>query len=124
MILKSIFLVLCHLHYLYNWTNMQYIHEVRILIDTSAILGVLLNEISKESIVSKTKDATLMAPASIPWEIGNAVSSLLKRKKLYGRLAMQVFEEYRKIPIQFLEVELNETIPLVEKHGIYAYDAY
>lgn len=103
---------------------MQYIHEVRILIDTSAVLGVLLNENSKESIVSKTKDATLIAPSSIHWEIGNAVSSLIKRKKLSGRMALQVFEEYQKIPIQYLEVDLKETIALVEKHGIYAYDAY
>lgn len=103
---------------------MQYIHEMRILVDTSAILGVLLNEDSKESIVAKTKDATLIAPASIHWEIGNAVSSLIKRKKLSGRTALQLIEEYRKIPIQYLDADLRETVAVVEKHGIYAYDAY
>ena len=103
---------------------MQYIHEMRILVDTSAILGVLLNEGSKEGIVAKTKGASLIAPASIHWEIGNAVSSLIKRKKLSGRIALQLIEEYQKIPIQYLDVDLKETISVIEKHGIYAYDAY
>lgn len=103
---------------------MQYIREVRVLIDTSAVLGVLLNEDSKQRIVAKTKDASLMAPASIHWELGNAVSSLIKRKKLSGGLALELIEEYRKIPIQYLDVDLKETVSVIERHGIYAYDAY
>jgi predicted nucleic acid-binding protein len=103
---------------------MQYIHDVRILVDTSVIVGVLLNEDSKERIISKTKGATLIAPASLHWEIGNVVSSLIKRKKVSGRIALQLIEEYHKISIQYLDVDLKETIAVVERHGIYAYDAY
>jgi predicted nucleic acid-binding protein len=97
---------------------------MRILVDASAILSVLLNEATKEKIVAKTKDATLIAPASIHWEIGNAVSSLLKRKKISGAEGVQVVEEYLKIPIQYVEVDLKEAVSVAGKHSLYAYDAY
>jgi predicted nucleic acid-binding protein len=97
---------------------------MRILVDDSAILSVLLNEATKEKIVAKTKDATLIAPASIHWEIGNAVSSLLKRKKISGAEGVQVVEEYLKIPIQYVDVDLKEAVSVAGKHSLYAYDAY
>jgi predicted nucleic acid-binding protein len=97
---------------------------MRILVDASAILSVLLNEATKEKIVAKTKDATLIAPASIHWEIGNAVSSLLKRKKISGAEGVQVVEEYLKIPIQYVDVDLKEAVSVAGKHSLYAYDAY
>jgi predicted nucleic acid-binding protein len=97
---------------------------MRILVDASAILSVLLNEATKEKIVAKTKDATLIAPASIHWEIGNAVSSLLKRKKISGAEGVQVVEEYLKIPIQYVDVDMKEAVSVAGKHSLYAYDAY
>jgi predicted nucleic acid-binding protein len=97
---------------------------MRILVDASAILSVLLNEATKEKIVAKTKDATLIAPASIHWEIGNAVSSLLKRKKISGAEGVQVVEEYLKIPIQYVDVDMKEAVSVAGKHSLYDYDAY
>ena len=49
---------------------------MEIVIDTSAILTVLLNESAKDQILSKTVGCTLISPFSIDAEIGNAFSAI------------------------------------------------
>lgn len=97
---------------------------MRLVIDTSALLCILLNQGPKREIVEKTQGATLIAPGSLHWEIGNAVSSLLKRRKISSIEARKVIEGYLEIPIQFAEVDLKSTVDLAGKHAIYAYDAF
>jgi predicted nucleic acid-binding protein len=97
---------------------------VKLVVDTSAILGVLLNQGPKEWLVASTTGATLIAPVSLHWEIGNALSSLLKRKKITEKEADNVLDAYEKIPIQFVEADLKASLALVSKHLIYAYNAY
>lgn len=53
-----------------------------IVIDTSALLAVLLGEPERDRVVQITAGHTLIGPGSIPWEIGNAFSALFKRKRL------------------------------------------
>ena len=97
---------------------------MRIVIDASAILAVLLNQEQRDSIVGLTVGATLIAPGSLHWEIGNALSSLMKRKKLGEKDALIALDDYSRIPIQFEHVDLKSVLPIVQKHLIYAYDAY
>ena len=97
---------------------------MKLVVDTSAILGVLLDQGAKEWLVAKTAGATLIAPASLHWEIGNALSSLMKRKKISEKEAGAVLDAYSKIPIQFVDTDLKASLALVDKHSIYAYDAY
>ena len=55
---------------------------MQIVIDTSAVMAVILNEDSKPAIVEATIDTTLSAPGSLHWEVGNALSSLLKQRRI------------------------------------------
>ena len=55
---------------------------MRIAIDTSAIIAVIVNQPDKSKIVAATVNVELIAPASVKWEIGNALSSLQKRGKI------------------------------------------
>ena len=50
---------------------------MNIAVDTSVIIAVLTNEKSKEKLIQLTKGADLVAPASMHWEMGNAISSML-----------------------------------------------
>lgn len=97
---------------------------MRIVVDASAILSVLLNQEQRERIVELTVGATLIAPGSLHWEIGNALSSLMKRRKLAEKDALLALEDYVRIPIQFEHVDLKSVLPMVQRHMIYAYDAY
>ncbi len=95
-----------------------------IVIDTSAIVAVVLNEPEKSALIENTMDTTLVAPPSVPWEIGNALSAMLKRKRINLDQAQAALVAYRQIPIRFVEVKLDEVLVHSDSLGIYAYDAY
>lgn len=95
-----------------------------IVVDTSVILAVVLNEPTKADLIRLTAGAELIAPLSLHWEIGNALSAMLKRKRITETEAQQALIEYQKIPIRFLDVPLDTTLQIVAQHLIYAYDAY
>jgi predicted nucleic acid-binding protein len=95
-----------------------------LVVDTSVILVVVLNEPTKATLIRLTAGAELIAPLSLHWEIGNALSAMLKRKRITEVEAQQALVEYQKIPIRFLDVPLDATLQLVAQHQIYAYDAY
>jgi predicted nucleic acid-binding protein len=97
---------------------------MEIVVDASVLIAVITNEAEKEKLVAMTNKAELIAPLSIHWEIGNAFSSLLKRKRVTIDEALQAIETYLQIPIRFVEVELTESLELADGIGLYAYDAY
>jgi predicted nucleic acid-binding protein len=96
----------------------------QIIIDTSAIIAVVLNEPEKDKLIEITQDTELIAPSSIHWEVGNAFSAMFKRKRLNLKEAIKGFAEYQKIPIQFIDINIEDALKIAEKNNIYAYDAY
>ena len=97
---------------------------MEIVIDASVLIAVITNEDEKEKLVARTNEAELIAPLSVHWEIGNAFSSLLKRRRVTLEEALQAIEIYLQIPVRFVEVELAESLELADELGLYAYDAY
>lgn len=99
--------------------------SMNVVSDTSAIMAVVLNEPAKEQIRSQTRGANLIAPSSLHWEVGNALSAGFKRDRLSLDEALQAIREYRQnIPIRFVDVDLEAAIRLAHELDIYAYDAY
>lgn len=97
---------------------------MKITIDTSALIAVILNEPEKSSILNITKGVQLLSPESVHWEIGNAFSAMIKRERIPLQLAQQGLMEYRNIPIKFINVDIFSTMELVKQFRMYAYDAY
>ena len=97
---------------------------MKYVVDASVIIAVIANEPEKERLVEITRGTDLLAPASIHWEIGNAFSAMIKRGRVTLDQALSALEIYRQIPLRYTEVELEETMRIVEEYGIYAYDAY
>ena len=95
-----------------------------ITIDTSALIAVIGNENSKQSIIEITIGCSLYAPASIHWEIGNAFSAMFKRKCSNIELARLALMAYQEIPIKFVDVSLGQALDIANSLNIYAYDAY
>ena len=95
-----------------------------IVVDASTIIAVIANEPSKPDIIQATQDATLIAPASIHWEVANAFSAMFKRSRLTLEAAVKALAVYKQIPIRFVEVELEESLRIAGQLNIYAYDAY
>ena len=97
---------------------------MKIVVDASAIIAVVLGEESRDRMIEATKGADLIAPRSLHWEIGNAFSAMFKRDRLSVEAAIEATKRYKEIPIQFVEVDLPEAIRSSEALGLYAYDAY
>jgi predicted nucleic acid-binding protein len=95
-----------------------------IVVDASAIMAVIVNEPSKSDIIQATQTASLIAPASIHWEIANAFSAMFRRSRLSLEEAITALAVYKQIPIRFVEVELEESLQIAYQLNIYAYDAY
>lgn len=97
---------------------------MNITIDTSIILAVACGEPSRQRAIELTSGHALIAPKSLHWEVGNALSAMLKRQRITAAQANLCIDSYRQIPIKLIDVDLKQAINLVKKLRIYAYDAY
>ena len=95
-----------------------------IVIDTSAILAVLLDEPEKEAVVEQTMGTVLSAPASLRWEVGNAATAGVKRRRLTPERARQLIADFEQVTIRVLAIDIKRAVDLGLELGIYAYDAY
>ena len=97
---------------------------MELVADTSTIIAVIADEPEKPLLITKTQGYDLVAPHSLYWEIGNAFSAMIKRGRITLKQATSAIEIYRQISIELVDVELGPTLEIVEKHKVYAYDAY
>jgi predicted nucleic acid-binding protein len=97
---------------------------VALIIDTSAILAVVANEPERPALIAATSGHELIAPGSVPWEIGNALSAMLKRRRITPAQAQEAVAIFRRIQIQFVDVDLSRAVRIAAEANIYAYDAY
>jgi predicted nucleic acid-binding protein len=97
---------------------------MEIVIDTSAILAVVGLEPERAELIRLTKGATLVAPSSVHWEIGNAISAMFKRKAIELDDALRMVDAYAGIPIRLIDSTLPQAVELSHRLNIYAYDAY
>jgi predicted nucleic acid-binding protein len=95
-----------------------------LVVDASILLAVLTSEPERSKIIELTKDADLISLASVHWEVGNALSSMLKRGRMALVQAESVLKNYEKIPIRFVEVSLHEATRISADRKIYAYDEF
>lgn len=80
---------------------------MKVVIDTSAIIAVVANEAQRATLVEMTKGVALVAPASVHWEIGNALSALLKRRRATLPQVIEALDAYGRIPIGFVDVDFG-----------------
>lgn len=97
---------------------------MEVVTDTSSIIAVILNEPTKPALIELTQGANFIAPHSIYWEIGNALSAMFKRKRITLEQAKTALQIYRKIPITFVDIQLESAVEIAKQLNIYAYDAY
>ncbi len=95
-----------------------------IVIDTSAIIAVIVDEPEREKIIELTTGNTLIGPGSIPWEIGNAFSSMFKQSRFVLEEAKKGLQIFQNIPLRLVEGDFFNAISLASQTNMYAYDAY
>ncbi len=100
------------------------IGRVEVVTDASALLAVVFDEPERSSIIDATEGATLVAPLALPFEIGNALVAMSKRRRIEEETILPAWKATQKIPVQLVPVDVEAALVLALAHGIYAYDAY
>lgn len=78
----------------------------------------------KAELIELTRGATLVAPPSVHWEVGNALSAMFKRKAIGLDEALTLLESYAGIAIRFTDLALKQAVELAARVNVCAYDAY
>lgn len=95
-----------------------------IVIDTSALISVIVDEPERERIIEITTGNTLIGPGSIPWEIGNAFSAMLKQKRLALEESKKGLSIFQSIPLRYIKTDFVSALKISKQATLYAYDAY
>ena len=97
---------------------------MNVMADTNIFLAVALDEPEKESIIQLTSNHDAVAPEILPYEIGNALTAMIKRKQITHDEALSTLEIANQISVRLVMVNIQEAFKLAFKFNIYAYDAY
>jgi predicted nucleic acid-binding protein len=97
---------------------------MKIVSDTNIFLAVVLNESERDHIIQLTSEAEVVAPDILPYEIGNALSAMYKRKQITSKEALSAQRATSNISVRLLAIDIQEALKLALEFNIYAYDAY
>jgi len=95
-----------------------------IVIDTSALIAVIVGEPERNRIVELTSGNTLIGPGSTPWEIGNAFSAMFKQNRLTIDEAQKGLVIFDSIPLRYIKPDFVNALKISKQANMYAYDAY
>jgi predicted nucleic acid-binding protein len=97
---------------------------MNILVDANIYLAVVLNEPEKQRIIEITKGAELVSPEVLPYEIGNALTTMFKRQRLNKEQAIKGFNIFDAIPVRLESIDVFIALDIACNFNLYAYDAY
>lgn len=96
-----------------------------IVADTNIFLASALNEPEKDSIVRLTASLDFIcAPEILPYELGNALSAMYRRKALTEKETARALTISLSIPVRLTPVDVKRALRIATDFRIYAYDAY
>lgn len=97
---------------------------MKVVADTNIFLAAALDEPEKPRIIDLTAEAEILAPEILPYEIGNALSAMVKRRRLTGEQAVAALAASRMVPVRLMTVDIGQALRLAAECNFYAYDAY
>jgi predicted nucleic acid-binding protein len=97
---------------------------MKITADTNTFIAVALNEPEKDLIIRLTEGCELVAPEVLPFEIGNALTAMMKKSVLQADEVASSWEIVQHIPVDLRHIDIKSALKIAIKFNIYAYDAY
>ncbi len=97
---------------------------MQIVADTNTFIAVALNEPEKDLIIQVTEGCDLIAPEVLPFEIGNALTAMMKKSVLQADEVASSWEIVQRIPVDLRNINIKSALKIATKFNIYAYDAY
>ena len=97
---------------------------MRIIADTNTFIAVALNEPEKDLIIRLTEGSDIIAPEVLPFEVGNALTAMLKKGVLQADEVASSWEIVQHIPVDLRHINIKAALKIATQFNIYAYDAY
>ena len=97
---------------------------MKIVADTNTFIAVALNEPEKDMIIRLTEGHDLVAPEVLPFEIGNALTAMMKRNTLKADEVILAWDMVQYIPVDLRRIDIGAALNIATQYNIYAYDAY
>jgi predicted nucleic acid-binding protein len=97
---------------------------MQIVADTNTFIAVALNEPEKDMIIRLTEEHDLIAPEVLPFEIGNALTAMMKRNALEADEVVLAWDMVQHIPVDLRPIDIRAALQIATQYNIYAYDAY
>ncbi|MAT98615.1 MAG: VapC toxin family PIN domain ribonuclease [Anaerolineaceae bacterium] len=97
---------------------------MKIVADTNIFLAVALEEPEKEHIIELTVGHDVVCPEILPFEIGNALTAMVKRDRISSTKAVAIYDLTQQIPVQLVSIDIRRALEIALRFNIYAYDAY
>jgi len=85
---------------------------------------VVLDEPEKQHIIELTFGLELLAPEILPFEIGNAITAMMKKRIITATEAPMIWDASQQIPVELSQINIKAALDIAIKYNIYAYDAY
>lgn len=93
------------------------------VVDASAVAAILFGEPEGAEIASRLNGARLMAPILLTFEVASVCLKKMRRHPVQRVTLVSGYHLLFRMDITFNDVDLAETIPLAESHGLTVYDA-
>jgi predicted nucleic acid-binding protein len=93
------------------------------VVDASAVVALLFNEVTREGIVPQLRNATLRAPNLIGFEVANACLKKIRAAPAERQALIEAFSLLDALSISLESVDLDAAILLAERTKLTLYDA-
>lgn len=97
---------------------------MKIVADTNTFLAVALNEPERDRIIRLSEGHEVIAPDVLPFEIGNALTAMMKKKVLRREEVIAAWEVVQRIPVDLRPTDIPAALRIAIQCNLYAYDAY
>ena len=97
---------------------------MKIVADTNTFIAVALNEPEKDMIIRLTEEHDVVAPEILPFEIGNALTAMMKRNALEADEVVLAWDMVQHIPVDLRPIDIRAALNIATQYNLYAYDAY
>ena len=93
------------------------------VVDASAVAALLFNELTREEIVPRLREATLHAPSLIGFEVANACLKKIRAAPAEREALIEAFSLLDALSISLETVNLDAAMVLAERMKLSLYDA-
>jgi predicted nucleic acid-binding protein len=93
------------------------------VVDASALGALLFGEPDGVAVAQRLREASLIAPALLPFEVANICLKKLRRHPDRRDALVAAFGMLERMEVSIAEVDHGEVLRLAERIGLTAYDA-